>query len=72
MASSALSILVSFSLTFPLLLYADPGSGMLIWQLVTAAGLGVLFYAKTILRKIRLLLRARKPKQNSDAPVSNS
>jgi hypothetical protein len=37
MASSTLLILVSSSLTFPLLLYTDPRSGMLIWQLVTAA-----------------------------------
>jgi hypothetical protein len=35
------------------LLYADPGSGMLLWQLITAAALGLLFYARTIIRKIR-------------------
>jgi len=35
------------------LLYADPGSGMLLWQLITATALGLLFYARTIIRKIR-------------------
>ena len=38
------------------LLYADPGSGMLLWQLITAAALGLLFYARTIIRKIRALM----------------
>jgi hypothetical protein len=62
MISPALLVLVSFSPNFPLLLYADPGSGMLIWQLATAAGLGVLFYARTILRRIRLLIRGLRTK----------
>lgn len=39
------------------LFYADPGSGMLIWQLTTAAALGLLFYARTIVQKIRELMR---------------
>jgi len=38
------------------LLYADPGSGMLLWQLITAVALGLLFYARTIIRKIRALM----------------
>jgi len=35
------------------LLYAGPVSGMLLWQLITATALGLLFYARTIIRKIR-------------------
>jgi hypothetical protein len=46
------------------LFYADPGSGMLIWQLATAAVLGFLFYFRTILRRIRSLRRSREPKDN--------
>lgn len=45
-----------------ILLYADPGSGMLIWQLATAAALGLAFYARTFLRKIRLLRQTRQHK----------
>jgi|GEM_PF-3527582 len=53
------------------LIYADPGSGMLIWQLVTAAGLGLLFYAKTIIRKIRELL-GTTDKEEIKSPPSNT
>jgi hypothetical protein len=52
MTTSGLSIgFVQF-----VLLYADPGSGMLLWQLFTAAALGLLFYGRTIVRKIRMLI----------------
>jgi Flp pilus assembly protein TadB len=53
-----------------LLFYADPGSGMLIWQLATAAALGLLFYARTFLRKIRLLRQTRALKQNPEEPAA--
>lgn len=49
------------------LLYGDPGSGMLIWQLITAAGIGLLFYARTIVRKIRNL---RGHERNEENPTS--
>lgn len=49
-------------------IYADPGSGMLIWQLITAAFLGFLFYFKHILRKARAIL-GRKPKLG-DGPAN--
>lgn len=52
-----------------LLIYADPGSGMLIWQLATAAALGLLFYARTFLRKIRLLRQERELKKNQEQPA---
>ena len=51
MTSSAVPEVTQFAL-----LYADPGSGMLLWQLITAAALGLLFYARTIVRKIRALI----------------
>lgn len=49
---------------FAMLFYADPGSGILIWQLATAGALGLLFYARTIIRRIRLFTRARESKEN--------
>jgi hypothetical protein len=47
---------VSLGLVRLVFLYADPGSGMLLWQLITAAALGLLFYARTIVRKIRTMI----------------
>lgn len=58
-------------LNLSFLIYADPGSGILIWQLATAAALGLLFYARTILRKIRFLIRARVSKESNERPPSN-
>ena len=52
------------------LLYADPGSGMLIWQLATAAALGLAFYARTFLRKIRLLRQSRALKNHHEQPAA--
>ena len=46
-------------------LYADPGSGMLLWQLITAAGLGLLFYSRTIVKKIRGILSPERKKNSS-------
>ena len=45
-------------------LYADPGSGMLLWQLITAAALGLLFYARTIVRKVRGLIGSGEETEN--------
>ena len=47
-------------------LYADPGSGMLIWQLLTAAALGSLFYVRTIARKVRNLAKPRRSVDPAD------
>ena len=47
-------------------LYADPGSGMLLWQLITAAALGLLFYARTIIRKIRAIMGTGNDKGSAD------
>jgi hypothetical protein len=40
--------------------YTDPGTGALIWQLLAAAGIGILFYARKILEWFRLR-KWRKP-----------
>jgi hypothetical protein len=45
--------------------YADPGSGMLLWQLLTAAALGLLFYARTIVRRIRALIGTSDEENNA-------
>jgi hypothetical protein len=42
------------------LLYTDPGSGALIWQLVVAAGLGAAFYFRHYLGKAKALIASRK------------
>lgn len=49
-----------------ILLYADPGSGILIWQLATAAALGLAFYARSFFRKIRLLRQTRQNKEDHE------
>lgn len=54
-----------------LLFYADPGSGVLIWQLATAAALGLMFYARTFLRKIRLLRRSHAAKGGHEPPAAD-
>jgi len=48
-----------------ILAYVDPGSGTLIWQLATAAVLGVMFYARTLLQKIRVRSRSREGTQET-------
>jgi hypothetical protein len=42
-----------------LLMYTDPGSGAMIWQLLVAAGLGAAFYFRHYFSKVRELV-ARK------------
>lgn len=42
------------------LLYTDPGTGAMIWQLLVAAGLGAMFYFRHYIAKARTLLLARK------------
>jgi hypothetical protein len=72
MILSALLVLGAPHPHLTLLFYTDPGSGMLIWQLATAGALGLLFYAKTIMRKLRVLIRSREPKETHEPPASNS
>jgi hypothetical protein len=43
-----------------ILLYTDPGTGAMIWQLLIAAGLGATFYFRHYIAKVRTLLSARK------------
>jgi hypothetical protein len=50
--------LLSFFLfkSFGLLLYTDPGSGLLIWQMLAAFFVGSLFYVTVAFRRIKLLI----------------
>lgn len=43
-----------------ILLYTDPGTGAMIWQLLVAAGLGSAFYFRHYISKARALLLNRK------------
>ena len=60
-----MSAFVSVVVTQLAFLYADPGSGMLLWQLITAAALGLLFYARTIVRKIRARIGSSEDENRS-------
>ena len=51
-----------------LLAYADPGSGMLIWQLATAAIFGILFYASSVARKLRQLTTGESKNKDAASP----
>lgn len=37
--------------------YVDPGSGALIWQMLAAAAVGVLFYFRSFFRRIGMFFR---------------
>ena len=52
---------ITTELNSALLAYADPGSGMLLWQLATGVVIGLLFYGRAALRRIRLALKLREP-----------
>jgi hypothetical protein len=43
-----------------ILLYTDPGTGAMIWQLLVAAGLGAAFYFRHYVNRVRTLLSAKK------------
>jgi hypothetical protein len=62
------SVFVSYGATLAFL-YADPGSGMLLWQLITAAAFGLLFYARTIIRKVRALIGTPDPEEQSNSNI---
>jgi hypothetical protein len=72
MTTCSLLVLGALHLHPTILLYADPGSGILIWQLATAGVLGLLFFAKTTLRKIRAMLGSRLPEKGDEPPASNT
>jgi hypothetical protein len=46
-----------------ILLYTDPGSGAMIWQLLVAAGLGAAFYFRHYLDRVRTLLANRRDRR---------
>ena len=45
------------------LLYADPGSGALAWQLLLSLLFGAMFYVRTFTRKVRTFITNRKGRQ---------
>jgi hypothetical protein len=52
------------------LLYTDPGSGALLWQLLLAAFFGALFYARLLMRRIiAMIFRKGRGKQNDEPAV---
>jgi hypothetical protein len=52
-SSFAASLLLSDRIHAQLLLYTDPGTGSLVWQLVLASVVGGGFYARLLLRQVR-------------------
>ena len=65
------------------LLYADPGSGALAWQLLLSLLVGAMFYVRTVTRKVKAFIADRKRRQlvgkvtapqlkNSSAALSNT
>jgi len=46
----------------PIFAYADPGTGMLLWQVLGAFALGAAFYIKSIFRWIKSLFIKNKEK----------
>lgn len=56
--------LLSVLLAWKALLYIDPGTGTLLWQLVVGIGVGFLFY----LRKVRDWFKNLFTGSNSDTP----
>jgi hypothetical protein len=47
-------------------LYADPGSGALVWQLLVASFVGGLFYIRSFIRKIAAKMSDRRSREQSD------
>jgi hypothetical protein len=48
------------------ILYADPGSGALIWQLLVASFVGILFYVRSFIRRISAMMSGRKNMEEGD------
>ncbi|NGX28325.1 MAG: hypothetical protein K940chlam1_00501 [Candidatus Anoxychlamydiales bacterium] len=49
--------MTSFNIFFA---YADPGTGMLVWQVLAAFGVGAAFYFRSFLKKIISLFKKKK------------
>jgi hypothetical protein len=50
----------------PCTAYTDPGSGLLLWQTLSAAGVGLLFYFHQIFRKLRSRNSRGRPGSESE------
>ena len=48
------------------ILYTDPGSGALVWQLLVASFVGILFYVRSFIRRISARISGRKNMEESD------
>lgn len=46
-----------------ILLYTDPGTGAMLWQLLAAAFIGIAFYFRHYLGKLKSLLSESKSKK---------
>src|SRR5712692_4844955 len=49
--------------------YTDPGTGALIWQMLLAASVGVMFYARRMVSWVRALMN-RRPAAGAAGPLS--
>jgi len=54
-----------------LIFYTDPGSGLLIWQVLAASALGVLFYARNTLRRLWVRIRPSDKDEDSSDSLKN-
>ena len=48
------------------MLYTDPGSGLLLWQILAAAGVGYLFHLRRFLRRLLPWLRKNEAPHSGD------
>ncbi|HEY6403247.1 MAG TPA: hypothetical protein VI479_17635 [Blastocatellia bacterium] len=48
------------------LLYTDPGSGALVWQLLVASFFGILFYLRAFIRRIAAIMSDRKSRPSME------
>lgn len=64
----------NLSAALGLIFYTDPGSGLLIWQVLAASALGLLFYARNAFRKFWARIRPSdtKDEQSSPGPENKS
>lgn len=46
--------------------YADPGTGMLVWQVLAAFGVGAAFYFRSFFMKIISLFKKKKVEKKDD------
>lgn len=54
-------------------LYTDPGSGALLWQLLVAAFIGALFYARLFIRRMgEIIFRKGGSRQNEQGAADRS